>query len=181
MAQAMNTNPSGTSFAVCFQQDLYLLRVVGPGICRESGRFENLLLDVEARKPARVVIDLSECPRMDSTFAGAFLRLADRAVAGHFQVYVAGARNQVPELLDTLCVTDVVQSIPLPDAEALQALKVEDRDLSKEQVMALSLDGHERLAALNEANAKKFGPLLAVLRDQLPAAAAGSSAFPGCP
>jgi hypothetical protein len=118
---------------------------------------------------------------MDSTFAGAFLRLADRAVAGHFQVYVAGARNQVPELLDTLCVTDVVQSIPLPDAEALQALKVEDRDLSKEQVMALSLDGHERLAALNEANAKKFGPLLAVLRDQLPAAAAGSSAFPGCP
>lgn len=163
----MNPTPTGTTFSACFGADLYLVRLIGPGVCREGGRFEHLLLEVEARRPGRLVIDLSECPRMDSTFAGAFLRLADRARSGGYRVYIAGARDQVWELLDTLCVTDVLKSVPLPDAATLRRLEVEDRDLPKEQVMALSLDGHERLAALNEANAKRFGALLAVLREQL--------------
>lgn len=176
MALGMSTSSSGTSFSACHDRDLYLLSVVGPGVCRESGRFENLLLEIEQRQPGRLVIDLSECPRMDSTFAGAFLRLAERAESAGYRVFVAGAKTVVAELLDTLCVTDVLQVVPLPSRDALERIEVEDRDLPKEQVMELSLDGHERLAALNAANARRFGPLLAVLRDQLPGAAPGPGA-----
>ena len=164
----MSMTSNGTTFSACAAGDLYLVRVVGPGICRESGRFENLLSEVERLKPGRLVIDLSECPRMDSTFAGAFLRLADRARAGGYRVFLAGARDQVPELLDTLCLNDVLESVPLPDPATLARVELVDRDLPKEQVMALSLDGHERLAALNPSNACRFEPLLRVLRDQLP-------------
>lgn len=173
----MSTTPPDTSFSACAAGDLCLIRVMGPGVCRESGRFETLLLEVDRMKPGRLVIDLSDCPRMDSTFAGAFLRLADRAAVSGYRVFLAGARDQVPDLLDTLCLTDVFESVPLPDPAVLARVELADHDLPREQIMALSLDGHERLAALNPANACRFAPLLKVLREQLPGAAAPS----GCP
>lgn len=163
----MNSNSTVTSFWAGFLGDQYMVRVTGPGICRESGRFENLLLDVEGRHPSRLLIDLSECPRLDSTFAGAFLRLADRADKGGYRVMLAGAHDQVQELLDTLCLGDVFETMPIPDASDLRALAIEDRGMSKEQVMELSLDGHERLAARNEENLRRFGPLMQVMREQL--------------
>ncbi len=164
----MPTASTSTAFGVYARGDLYLVRIVGPGIWRESGRFENLLTEVEARHPGRVVIDLSECPRIDSTFAGAFERLSDRALEQGYAVYVAGAQGPVAELLDTLFLGETLPVVPLPDSSSLAEVEIRDRDLSKEQVMALSLDGHERLAALNDANARRFAALLEVLREQLP-------------
>ena len=150
------------------------VRVIGPGICRESGRFEELLRQVEQLGFATLVIELSRCPRMDSTFAGALLRLAARAEAGRpdgrpLRVVLSGATEQVAELLDTLFLDGVFERAELPTPEAVTPLDVEARDLPREQILALSLDGHERLAALSEANARRFGALLSVLREQLAA------------
>ncbi len=170
----MSINPIVASFWAGHSGDLYVLRVIGPGICRESGRFENLLMDVEVRGPARLIIDLSECPRMDSTFAGAFLRLADRAEKSGFHVLISGAREQVHELLDTLCLDSFFEIVDAPNVGTLQSLDLEDRNMPREQIMELSLDGHERLAALNEANAKRFEALLATLRASIPGKVAGS-------
>lgn len=170
----MSSSPNGTTFSAFAEGDLVLVRVVGPGLCKESGRFENLLLEVEARRPGRLLIDLSECPRMDSTFAGALLRFSERAGKGGFHPYVGGARGPVQELIDTLYLGDALPSVTLPDAAELTRVEVSERDMPKEQVMALSLDGHERLAALNPANAARFATLLRVMREQLPPHAPGS-------
>lgn len=157
------------------KDDLALVRIVGPGICRESGRFENVLVELERRGYPTVVVDLAECPRIDSTFAGAFLRLADRAGAGR-RVLLAGAHGAVAELLDTLLLGDALPTVELPEVEgdALRKVEVPDRDLTREEIMSLSLDGHQRLAGLGEANALRFATLLEVLRAQVPGRSPGS-------
>lgn len=164
----MTTSPSATQFPAYGLGDLALVRIVGPGICRESGRFEHILLDLEGRGLRHLVLDLSECPRIDSTFAGTLLRLAERVGDSPLKVSLSGAHGAVRELLDTLCVGDVIgDAPPLPSLTDLAPMQTDDRDMDRQDVMALSLDAHERLAALNEANAARFANLLSVLREQL--------------
>lgn len=168
----MSTTSNATEFAAYANGDLALLRVVGPGICRESGRFEVLLGELENRGFGSLVLDLSECPRMDSTFAGALLRLAERErlkqpPSSRRQIAVVGAHDQVVELIDTLWLGDILKSVTLPPTNGLTPLPLAEGNLSREQILALSVDAHERLAALNEANAKRFATLIEMLRSEL--------------
>lgn len=168
----MNTASVKTDFSAFSDRELAVVRIEGPGTCRESGRFENLLQEVERRGFRTLVVDLADCPRMDSTFAGALLRLAARVESASvdqapLRVVLAGARGTVAELLDTLCVSSLLEAVPLPEMDALPQLDIADRNLSKEDIIALSLDGHERLAALNDQNARRFAALLPMLRREL--------------
>lgn len=168
----MESNTPTTNFSALASGDLAVVRVTGPGVCRECGRFENLLLDLENRGFASLILDLSSCGRVDSTFAGVLLRLAERvsrrAHGGKpLQVAVAGANRSIVELLDTLCLDDLFDRVDLPPTPDLAPLAVPERDRSKEEIMALSLDGHERLAALNDENARRFAHLLPLLREEL--------------
>jgi hypothetical protein len=49
----------------------------------------------------------------------------------------------------------------------LPTLGVPDENLSKEEILRLSLEGHEQLASLNDANARRFAALLPMLRAEL--------------
>lgn len=168
----MNDSGNQTSFSALADDGVAVVRVAGPATCRDSGRFENLLSDVEARGFRVLVLDLADCSRMDSTFAGALLRLASRASKAiesnqPMEVVVAGAKHPVSDLLDTLCLSGIFKSVPMPDLSALQDLDFDDRDLPREQIMALSLDSHERLSELNEENKRRFAMLLPILRNEL--------------
>lgn len=177
----MSNASSPTDFSAFGNRELVVIRVDGPGVCRESGRFENLLLEVERRGYRTLVLDFSACPRMDSTFAGALLRLASRAATESMpgstpamRVVLAGLSGVVSELLDTLCVTRVLETVPVPRVEDLPAVPVVAQDLGKDQIMALSLDGHERLAALSPENERRFAALLPMLRQQVAATTEGA-------
>ncbi|MBL9138727.1 MAG: STAS domain-containing protein [Verrucomicrobiales bacterium] len=181
----MSNASTQTDFSAFGNRELMVIRVDGPGVCRESGRFENLLLEVERRGYQTLVLDFSACPRMDSTFAGALLRLASRlgvdaanGSSAPMRVVLAGLTGVVSELLDTLCVTRVLETVPVPRTEDLPAVPVVDRDLAKDQIMALSLDGHERLAALTPENERRFAALLPMLRQQVASSAEGSGSKP---
>lgn len=167
----MNT-VSGTTFPAYAGGDLAWIGVVGPGICKESGRFETLLDQVVLRGFSTLLIDLSSCPRMDSTFVGVLLRLAQNASNAapetpKVRILLNRPTEQVRELLDTLCLDQFFELTDLAVPQSLDPLQLADRDLSREEVMALSLDGHERLAALNADNAARFATLLGVLRKQI--------------
>lgn len=169
----MSKTSNATEFAAYANGDLALLRVVGPGVCRESGRFEVLLAELARRDFRKLVFDFTECPRMDSTFAGALLRLAEversKPAGERRLIAVIGASEQVNELLDTLWLGDVLLNVnvTVPPVEALAPLPLAEGNLTREQILALSVDGHERLAQLNEENAKRFGSMLELLRSEL--------------
>jgi anti-anti-sigma regulatory factor len=165
--------PRTTRFPAFSNGDLAIVRVAGPGICRESGRFENLMLQVEALDFSTLVIDFADCARVDSTFAGTLLRLASRAEkraaeGKPLRVVISGAKEQVAELLDALCLDQVFELAELPDTAPLAELTgIEDRDLSRDEIMSISIDGHEKLSQLSPANAERFATLLAMLRREL--------------
>jgi len=165
-------SPNSTSFAALAGPEVAVLRVVGPGVCRECGRFENALLQIEALGRPTLVLDLSDCPRVDSTFAGALLRLASRVQERRgngrpLRVVLAGLKDPVAELLDTLCVGHLFETVPLPAPSEVKPVTVEDRNRSKEEILALSVDGHERLSELTPENAARFAHLLPMLRGEL--------------
>ena len=164
--------PPGTTFPAFAAGDLAWIGVIGPGICRESGRFETVLDQMVLRGFATLVIDLSACPRMDSTFVGVLLRLAQGpsipdGSTPRLRIVLNRPTEQVRELIDTLCLDQFFEMGDFAELEGMDRLSLEDRDLSKEEIMALSLDGHERLAAVNAGNAARFANLLSVLRKQL--------------
>lgn len=170
----MSDSRNSTSFSALAGPKVAVLRVVGPGVCRDCGRFENALLDVEKLDRETLVLDLSECPRIDSTFAGALLRLASRlherrSRGRPLRVVLAGLKDQVSDVLDTLCVRDVFENValPLPALGAVEPVPVTDRDRPREEILALSLDGHQRLSELNPENAARFEHLLPLLRGEL--------------
>jgi anti-anti-sigma regulatory factor len=168
----MSRASATTHFAAVGNHEIAVLKVDGPGTCRECGRFENLLLDMEKRGFKTLVIDLTDCARLDSTFAGGLLRLATRTAqragtADPLRVVIAGASEQVKQLLDTLCLSSVFESVELPDPHSMECLDIDDRDLPLEEIAALSLDSHERLAELDESNKRRFALLIPVLRDEL--------------
>lgn len=168
----MSAPSNDTAFFALASPEVAVLRVVGPGVVRDCGRFENALLGVESLGRNAVVLDLSECPRVDSTFAGVLLRLASRlqerrAQGRPLRVFLAGLKDQVAELLDTLCVSDLFETMALPDAKEVVPVAVEMRDRSREEILALSLDGHERLSELTPENAARFKHLLPLLRGEL--------------
>jgi len=168
--------PLGTTFPAFAAGDLAWIGVIGPGICRESGRFETVLDQVVLRGFSTLVIDLSACPRMDSTFVGVLLRLAQGSLipdgsGPRLRIVLNRPTDQVRELLDTLCLDQFFELANMPVSDGMDQLPLEDRDLTKDEIMALSLDGHERLAAVNAGNAARFATLLGVLRKQLEATA----------
>ncbi|MCC6231299.1 MAG: STAS domain-containing protein [Verrucomicrobiales bacterium] len=168
----MSTSQSSTQFPAFGNGDLAVVRVEGPGICRESGRFEMLLERLEGGGYATLVLDLSACPRVDSTFAGVLLRLATRVqklVPGRkpLRVALCGVNGTVGELLETLCVRHRFAEVDPGGLATLKSLSVPDENLSKEGILRLSLEGHEQLASLNDANARRFAALLPMLRAEL--------------
>jgi anti-anti-sigma regulatory factor len=168
----IGTNANPTRFVAYAEGDLALVRIVGPGVCRESGRFETLLRDVMQRGFSRLVLDLTECPRMDSTFVGAVLRLADQTLdtqPAHppLRAYVANPSPAVHDLLDTLCLNDLLPTVPLPAIPTAQEVALNDDDLQRTEILALSVDAHERLSRLTPENARRFSGVLAALRAEL--------------
>ncbi|MBL9128568.1 MAG: STAS domain-containing protein, partial [Verrucomicrobiales bacterium] len=106
--------PPGTTFPAFAAGDLAWVGVVGPGICKESGRFETLLDQIVLRGFSTLVVDLSSCPRMDSTFVGVLLRLAQGpsipdGSAPKLRILLNRPTEQVRELLDTLCLDQVFE------------------------------------------------------------------------
>lgn len=169
----MSNSSSDVLFSAFGNRDLAVVRVAGPGVCRDSVRFEKLLMHLEHGGFTTLVLDLSACPRVDSTFAGVLLRLSTRvkksaAVGGApLKVALSGVNATVGELLETLCVRERFVTVDLGALSALPALTVPDQAVSKEDVLRLSLEGHEQLAGLNDENAKKFAALLPLLRAEL--------------
>ncbi|MGE3310120.1 MAG: STAS domain-containing protein [Limisphaerales bacterium] len=168
--------PPGTSFPAFSSGDLAWIGVIGPGVCRESGRFETTLDQAVLRGFSTLIIDLSSCPRMDSSFVGVLLRLSQGSSlpdgsGPRLRIILNRPTEQVRELLDTLCLDQFFEIADMAVSDGMDQLPLEDRDLTKEEIMALSLDGHERLAAVNAGNAARFANLLGVLRKQVEALA----------
>jgi serine phosphatase RsbU (regulator of sigma subunit)/anti-anti-sigma regulatory factor len=117
-----------------------------------------------------VMLDLTLCSQLDSTFLGTIHQLCELADEADVEFRLQGVAPTVESLFDELGMRNVIDHIvpcmlPLPTRMESLGTAASDR-FTRAQLL---LQAHEGLAALSERNRKEFDPLLTQLRKEMEA------------
>jgi anti-anti-sigma regulatory factor len=146
----------------------------GWGTLRESPLLHGLAVECLNNEPSELVVDLSCCEYLDSTFLGCLVDLHKRFAHGPSPRFlVAGGPEQRQRLLAPLQlhrVLNVIDEVPATTGEWLTVCAARDTgDLTPQQLGRHVLECHRRLEELGGANAAIFGPIIERLARDLQA------------
>ena len=148
--------------------DVIVVRIDGPATMAIGPSFSALCEHYRDERHRPILVDLSGCEWLDSTFAGCLLSQSVRSrsdQAANFTLVAAspGCRDA----LDKLGVTEMLldESATLPSQITFEPVSPET--FSPDRVAETVVDAHDRLAAVNEANQRTFGTLAAAFRADL--------------
>lgn len=122
----------------------------------------------EIHRGRGVLIDLTHCEHLDSTFLGTLLELVDRAEEAGVALAIQGVCAHVAALFSELGMDRVIarfasKQIILPrEMKPLTAPAVDEEEHRRRMLMA-----HEALATLSEENQQEFAHLIAHLRNEI--------------
>jgi len=163
----MNTTPSilvGTAGQVVW------VRVEGKGSFLNATGLKEFAKEMTNRGYREFVVDLDECPLMDSTFMGTLTGMALRLRelgTGELRIVHLNARNRDLLMnlgLDQLMTLDA-QHAAVPPQPPQQALPSDPAD--KQSRAETMLEAHQDLVEANPANRAKFKDVLEYLRQDL--------------
>jgi len=104
-----------------------------------------------------VLVDLSACETLDSTFVGVLTSLTLRCRRqGGTSVKLFNVSDHLLDILNTLGLLRVLDIVEAADIQSLPFQQLATAAHSKIEVARLMLDAHETLAGLNEENAAQF-------------------------
>lgn len=153
------------------------VRVRGRGTFQSSPALKELGGRLLAWKRGSLVVDLRDCPMMDSTFMGTLtgIALQFRSQPGSEGLHVLNANPRNIELLENLGLDQILRvdkdGSAFPDLrreageEALRPSALEN--LTKTDQAAHVLDAHEILAATSPSNKQRFQDVVAYLRAEM--------------
>jgi serine phosphatase RsbU (regulator of sigma subunit)/anti-anti-sigma regulatory factor len=118
-----------------------------------------------------VLIDLTLCQNLDSTFLGTIHELCERAAQAQVELHLQGVTPAVQTLFEELGMKRVLervaaQMLPLPTRMEPLITDTDPYDRA-----LLMLHAHESLAGLSDRNRREFDPVLELLRRELAARA----------
>lgn len=150
-----------------------LVAVAGTGNFKLAPAFKQALRAAELSGSPTVVVDMSGCTHLDSTFMGAIAAaaLAARKPGAAMSVHFLDIRPHVAQLLKGLGILQLLDILP-PGAADLSSLvanlaPVETAPLSDRSMTAILYDAHETLARVSPENQARFHDLLTLLRADL--------------
>lgn len=166
---------SSIQYAVLDEGKVVAVRVVGKGNFVNSIPLQQLALRLQADKAAapRFVIDLGQCPTMDSTFMGALAQMTSQQMElGLGQMVVCNANDQNVRLLTMLGLVNILdmrRAEPALDKAAMEAKfeACEKRELNKVERIVHMLANHELLVDLGSGNEVRFNDVVKALRKSL--------------
>jgi anti-anti-sigma regulatory factor len=139
----------------------------GRGMWTQSAAFHHeCSAALDAQRP--VMLDLTLCQSLDSTFLGTTHELAEQAERGQLEFRVQGVMPPVEKLFIELGMKAVLErmvSTLLPLPRRMKPLADAAPDPRTRALRVLR--AHERLAGLSEENAREFDPLLEQLRQEI--------------
>ncbi len=156
--------------------DLVWIRVEGKGDFQNSPGLKDCTIGMIERGHAAIVIDLQNCPSMDSTFMGTLTGIAIRLKAMHsatLEIINANPRNQ--QLLQSLGL-DQILDLDLDGATRREERELVAENLSrpapspqldKKERAQFILDAHEDLCKANEENVGRFQDVIEYLKHDL--------------
>jgi anti-sigma B factor antagonist len=149
------------------------LRLDGRGSHQNTCELKAFVLQqIEREGGQRVIVDLSFCTGMDSTFMGMLRCLSNRleGVDGSLHVIRAGSRNI--ELLrglglDHLFTVDEREEHLAPGTVTPEMVPLGKSEVCKQEKTSVCLEAHEALVAADERNAPKFCDVIDLMRGEL--------------
>jgi anti-anti-sigma factor len=148
--------------------DNVFIRVTGRGSFRISATLKQFIAEITAKQPISVIVlDLSECIGMDSTFMGVLAGLSGRLKQKGLALELINLSDKNTQLLATLGVDKVIahyshshgHAIP---AQAVQPLPIDS--VTKKELAETALQAHEMLVELNEENRPRFKRVIEYLK-----------------
>jgi len=162
---------SPTRLFVSVAEPAVYLKIAGRANFASSVDFKTLVSELRRRGCFRFVLDLTDCPLMDSTFlgvlAGLGLQLAQATPAApETGIELLNPHARVADLLDNLGIAHLFKTTqgapPLdPCTEATPSAA------SREEMTRTSLEAHQTLMAVQPANIPKFKDVVQFLAEDL--------------
>ena len=158
--------------------DVLWIRIEGKGSFQNSGGLKEYLehlIDEGESKP--FVVDLDECPVMDSTFMGALTGLATKirqaGTGGRVEVVNANTRNR--QLLRNLGIDHILEVNDDPKSRELERKLVAagvateriESTMSKEEQAEHILEAHRSLGEANPENIPRFKDVVTFFQEDL--------------
>jgi anti-sigma B factor antagonist len=154
-------NGSASNLFVWVGTDSACVRVTGRANFTTSVDFKRLMQHLQETGRQKVVLDLSECLLMDSTFLGVLAsegqrRFVPDSEKGRPGMELVNANQRIRDLIENLGVAHLfclVQSDP--SKETFEPVQVNE-GVSREEITRTCLQAHEALMAINPSNIPKF-------------------------
>ena len=167
----MNNAPAAT-LSVCTEGHNAVVRIAGRANFTASVDFKKLVLRLQERGCTNIILDLTDCLIMDSTFLGVLAGLGFRTAttrAGLTQptIELYHASQRVSDLIDNLGVTHLYKIVQCPETEAPFLTITPDLETSRVEVTRTCLEAHRKLMEINPANVSKFKDVTQFFADDL--------------
>ncbi len=139
-----------------------------------SANFGKLMDGLRKDDHRHFVLDLTECPLMDSTFLGVLARVGfelgatpNGTPAGVIELFNPNA--YIVRLLDSLGVAKLFKTVtgPLPATDGLIAMEAPTDKPDRKEITRTCLEAHLALMNLNPANIPKFKDVARFLAEDL--------------
>ena len=150
------------------------VRITGRANFNASVNFKALLTELQHQGYPYIVLELSECALMDSTFLGvlAGFGLKANAPPGDGAAHAIELRNtneRLTELLENLGVLHLFRTTQgaLPACEAATSTTPSSCNPSHEELTRASLEAHQTLMDLNPENVARFKDVVKFLAEDL--------------
>ncbi len=167
-------------FVSHFPNKVAWIRVAGKGNLHNSPRLLSFSKCMIAKGETRLVVDLEDCPVMDSTFMGTLTGISRRLKkvdGGQLEVINANERNV--ELIESLGLDFILTldtdgscwqseriAISKQFREAAVEQELETEELTKEEKTDFILEAHENLTEANPENIPRFEDVICYLRQE---------------
>lgn len=149
-----------TSLSVCVRDHVACVRVAGRANFTSSVDFKKLLQQLQDDGCSEIILDLTDCVLMDSTFLGVLASAGSKCDAARQQGHACGIElyhptERVLELLDNLGVLNLFTI--LNDAPQLGAFKrVDEGNTTRIELNRTCFEAHKMLMKTSEDNARRF-------------------------
>jgi anti-anti-sigma factor len=152
-------NQKSASIAVAVAERAVCVRIIGRANFANSVDFRSLVKEVRLRGHLKILLDLTDCMLMDSTFLGVLAclgRTGGEAPGERPNIELLNPNERVLELLDNLGATTLFRIIHCADRPAGKYDAIMPGEVSKLESARACFEAHSTLMTLSQANVAKF-------------------------
>jgi len=160
--------------SVCVEDKNAWVKIAGRACFNSSVDFKSLLNGLSQKGFSRFVIDLTDCPLMDSTFLGVLAGLGlkfDGAPNGepHPIIELLNPKPRIMDLLENLGASHLFKVTNCQETANghLEPVEVAATHADRKEISRTCLEAHQTLMKINPANVSKFKDVTQFLAEDL--------------